>query len=132
MGFIESVKSVFTKYATFQGRSPRSEYWYFMLFNFLVSFMLILFAAFLSIAAIEAALVMLVLLILYSLATMIPSISVTVRRLHDTNHSGWWYWISFVPYVGPLVLLVFMCIRGTDGPNQYGPDPFGPHLQAFD
>jgi len=53
----------------------------------------------------------------------LPSLSVAVRRLHDTNHSGWWYWIALVPIIGGLVLFVFMCMRGTDGLNDYGLDP---------
>jgi uncharacterized membrane protein YhaH (DUF805 family) len=65
----------------------------------------------------------LVLLIVFALATIIPNISVMVRRLHDTNHSGWWYWIALIPLLGILILLYFFVIQGTDGDNDYGPDP---------
>jgi uncharacterized membrane protein YhaH (DUF805 family) len=60
---------------------------------------------------------------LYLLATFLPSLAVTVRRLHDTGRSGWWWLIAFVPVIGAVVLIVFMCLEGTHGPNAYGPDP---------
>ena len=60
---------------------------------------------------------------LYSLALLIPSIAVTVRRLHDTGRTGWWWWIGLVPVIGIIVLLVFMAFEGEPGQNQYGPDP---------
>ena len=59
------------------------------------------------------------------LAVLVPSIAVTIRRLHDTERSGWWILIAFVPLVGGIVLLVFMCLDGTGGPNKFGPDPKG-------
>ena len=68
--------------------------------------------------------------VLYYLASLIPSISVTVRRLHDIDKSGWWYFINFVPAIGGLWALVLMCIDGTRGPNQYGPDPKSVDLMA--
>ena len=61
--------------------------------------------------------------VLYTLAILLPSISVCVRRMHDINKSGWWLWIGLVPLVGGIVLLVFACTEGTNGPNRYGPDP---------
>jgi uncharacterized membrane protein YhaH (DUF805 family) len=63
------------------------------------------------------------LLSLSFLANFLPSISVLVRRLHDTGRSGWWYWIALVPLVGPILLLIWLCTRGTFGGNEYGPDP---------
>jgi uncharacterized membrane protein YhaH (DUF805 family) len=57
---------------------------------------------------------------LFMLAAVIPSISVIVRRLHDTDHSGWWFWIGFVPIAGPILLLVWYCTKGTEGPNRFG------------
>ena len=63
---------------------------------------------------------------LYSLAILIPSIAVTVRRPHDIDKSGWWYLIYLVPCIGSIVLLVFTCLAGTPGENKYGPDPYQP------
>lgn len=57
------------------------------------------------------------------LALIVPSIAVTVRRLHDQGKSGWFYLISLVPYVGGFIVLVFMCLEGTPGPNEYGENP---------
>ena len=59
------------------------------------------------------------------LAFFIPSLAVTVRRLHDTDKSGWWYLISFIPFVGGIILFIFMCINSTPGSNQYGDNPKG-------
>jgi uncharacterized membrane protein YhaH (DUF805 family) len=60
---------------------------------------------------------------LYGLAVLIPSIAVTVRRLHDTDRSGWWFLIQLIPIVGGIILLVFVCLEGTRGPNRFGADP---------
>jgi len=65
------------------------------------------------------------LLILWALITLIPNIAVTVRRLHDQDKSGWMFLLVFIPFVGGLILLVFMLLDGTRGPNRYGPDPKG-------
>jgi uncharacterized membrane protein YhaH (DUF805 family) len=65
------------------------------------------------------------LLVLWWLGTLIPSIAVAVRRFHDQNQSGWLYLLCLIPYVGGIVLLVFMCLDGTPGPNRFGPDPKG-------
>lgn len=89
MSFAESVKTAFSKYATFSGRARRSEYWWWVLFQ------IILLIAVIVISAAVRPLAWL--LYIEILATLIPSISVTVRRLHDTNHSGWWYLIGLVP-----------------------------------
>jgi uncharacterized membrane protein YhaH (DUF805 family) len=62
---------------------------------------------------------------IYGLAVLIPGIAVTFRRLHDTDRSGWWWLIVFIPLLGVIVLLVFMVIDGTSGQNQFGPDPKG-------
>lgn len=100
----------FAKYASFQGRASRKEYWGFFLFNFLAAFLL---------GALSAG----TLIGLYVLVALLPGISVCVRRLHDINRSGWWWWLVIVPYVGWLILLIFMCLRGTPGDNDYGQDP---------
>lgn len=118
MSFTEAIKHVFQNYATFSGRARRSEYWWFFLFNTLVSTALgelsrigdgnTLFAALAS---------------LWSLAVFIPSLAVCWRRLHDIGKSGTnWFWV-FLPIVGWIMLLVWLIRDGERGPNQYGPDP---------
>src|SRR5687768_3369411 len=112
------------KYADFQGRARRSEYWLFTLLILIVLLLLGLLSGLtggdpesfgpFDIVAVGVA-----------LAVLIPSIAVTVRRLHDTNRSGWWYLISFIPLIGALVLIVFLVLPGTPGANRFGPDPKG-------
>lgn len=114
MTFGEAIRSCYSNYATFSGRASRSEYWFFTLYHFLV--VLVCMTGFpfgLSYS----------LLALSFLVNFLPSLSVLVRRLHDTGRSGWWYWIALVPLVGPILLLVWLCTRGTCGSNGYGSDP---------
>jgi uncharacterized membrane protein YhaH (DUF805 family) len=119
----KSIKTCFSKYAVFQRRSSRSEYWYYQLFVFvLTSSAVVLDNAFHTsfdgdVWGYGY---------LYALAlvgTILPSISVLVRRLHDTDHSGWWFWIVLIPLVGAIVLIVWLCTKGTTGNNRFGPDP---------
>ena len=119
MNMTEAVKSVLNKYATFTGRSARSEYWWWVLFTIIVSVVLgfvdfLLFCFRMGQVGILGA--------IYSLATMIPSIAVGVRRLHDLAKSGWWLLIIFIPLIGVLVLLFWFVQRGTVGPNEFGND----------
>jgi uncharacterized membrane protein YhaH (DUF805 family) len=107
------------RYAEFSGRSRRKEYWFFTLFNFLVTFFLSITDVVLGLGAIDFGL----LSGLYSLAVLIPSIAVTIRRLHDTGRSGWWLLIVLVPILGIIALLVFMMLDSDPGPNQYGMNP---------
>lgn len=110
---------VLKKYASFQGRARRSEYWMFALFNVVIALVL------LGLAAATKSTVFYVLYIAYILAVILPSLGVLVRRLHDTGRSGGWFFISFVPFVGGLVLLIFTVLEGNPGPNEYGPNPKG-------
>ena len=107
--------SVLKNYATFTGRARRKEFWMFALCNFLIS---ILFGFLTTIVS-----VVWILSLLYSLAILIPSLAVTVRRLHDTSRSGLWFLIAFVPLIGSIWLLVLMFLDGTPGDNKWGPDP---------
>lgn len=122
-------REVLSKYAEFSGRARRSEYWYFTLANVLLVVGVLVIGG-LAIALFGEDIggvifgLLYLLVILYSLAVAIPSIAVTVRRLHDTNRSGWWYLISLIPF-GSLVLLYFLVIEGDYGPNDYGHDPKG-------
>lgn len=106
--------AVLKKYAEFSGRARRKEYWFFFLFNFIITIVL---------GAIDAVLGLGFLATLYALAVLLPAIGVTIRRLHDGDRSGWWILIGLVPLVGFIVLLVFMVLPGTEGDNQFGPDP---------
>jgi len=106
---------VLKKYTVFKGRSRRKEYWMFFLFNFIISFVL----GFVEVLAGGPGVVV----NLYSLAVLIPGIAVAVRRLHDTNRSGWWLLIGFIPLIGTIVLLVFMVQDSQEGDNQYGSNP---------
>lgn len=104
MGFFGAIKSVLSKYATFSGRAPRSEYWWWILF--------VILWAWIPIVNIVLALVFL-----------LPSLAVQVRRLHDIGRSGWWWFIGMVPIIGGIVLLVFYLTDSQTGENQYGPNP---------
>ncbi len=129
MGLFEAVKSVFSKYATFQGRASRSEYWFFYLFNILLEIGLLIVGLILGAivgdgtGALAGMGIAYVLLCIYGLIALIPSISVFVRRMHDIGRSGWWYWLALVPLVGVIVLLVFLLTGSDRGENQYGPEP---------
>lgn len=117
------------RYADFEGRSRRMEYWMFYLGQLILYTVLAVFFVFVSVAlgsagAEMAALIILIPFFLLMLALFIPTLAVTVRRLHDQDKSGWWILIQLIPF-GGLVLLVFMVLDGTPGPNQYGSDPKG-------
>lgn len=111
----------FKKYADFKGRAQRAEYWYFVLFNSLISFAINFFGFF----GIDSKIV-LGLAILYVLATFIPSLAVLVRRLHDTGHSGWWFFIVLIPLIGVIILFVFLVSDSASGSNEYGANPKAP------
>ncbi|WP_200908207.1 DUF805 domain-containing protein [Pseudoalteromonas sp. R3] len=118
---MDSYLSVLKNYTEFKGRARRKEYWLFMLCNLIVMIVLGLVDMMLGMYSEEAG----VGLVsgLYALAVIIPSIAVGVRRLHDIGRSGWWMLLTFVPLVGPLVLLVFNVMDSKPGENEYGPNP---------
>ena len=111
------------KYAVFGGRSRRMEYWYFVLFNIIVSIVLGVIDGLLGTSGSYAGAGLLS--GIYGLAVLIPSLAVTVRRLHDTDRTGWWILIALVPLIGVIVLLVFALLDSTPGSNRYGPNPKG-------
>lgn len=121
---MEWYRMVLQKYAQFDGRSRRMEYWMYGLINAVI-YCILYGVAFASAFAGAKAVSFLLfgLCIVYALATIVPGLAVTVRRLHDTNKSGWLILIALVPFVGGIVLLVLMAIEGDPGPNQYGPNP---------
>lgn len=114
--------SVLKNYATFSGRARRKEYWMFTLFNFIISIVLMILDGALGLINYETGLG--VLSGLYFLAVLIPSIAVSVRRLHDTNRNGWWMLINFIPF-GFIAFIVFMCLDSKAGDNKYGAYPKG-------
>ncbi|WP_250533035.1 DUF805 domain-containing protein [Caballeronia sp. AZ10_KS36] len=121
MGFFEAVRvSLIEKFATFAGRARRAEYWYFQLFMFFVGIGAGVLAEMAKNAAVGILIGLVVVLIM-----VIPGLAVTVRRLHDTDRSGWFYFIGCIPVIGSILLLVWICSRGTQGVNRYGSDPLG-------
>jgi uncharacterized membrane protein YhaH (DUF805 family) len=118
MDFVETIKSGFHNYVNFSGRAARSEYWFWYLFFVLV--------------AIGAALIDLALFprsnispinTIAELALLLPTLAVSIRRLHDLDRSGWWIFLGLIPIIGTIWLVVWFCTRGTLGPNRFGPDP---------
>jgi uncharacterized membrane protein YhaH (DUF805 family) len=144
MGFTEAVRTVLTqKYATFSGRASRSECWWFQLFYCLVLIGLGILAALATTGSggqdEPSSLLIAVGIIagLFVLAMLLPQMSLTVRRFHDRNISGWWYLAiliaNFIPYlnvVAGLAGLVITVLKGTEGPNKFGPDPLRPEMRA--
>lgn len=122
MSFGEAVHSALSKYVCFTGRARRSEYWYFVLFEMIVSAAL---GATLSFIGARESTITSVSSLL-SLALLLPGLGLVWRRLHDIGKSGANYFWVFVPIVGGILLLVWMCRAGDYGPNQYGPDPKQP------
>jgi uncharacterized membrane protein YhaH (DUF805 family) len=117
--YLEALK----KYAVFGGRSRREEFWYFVLFNIIVGIVLGVIDRLLG--TYSSASNVGLLSGIYSLAVLMPSLAVTVRRFHDLDYTGWWILIGLVPFIGVIVLLVFAVFEGTPGTNRFGPDPKG-------
>jgi uncharacterized membrane protein YhaH (DUF805 family) len=123
MGFTEAISSGFRNYVNFSGRAARSEFWFWVLFSILLSIAagIIDFAMFGirdGVSPISS---------LVSLALLLPGLAVSVRRLHDTDRSGWWVLLFLIPLIGAIVLLIWYCSRGTPGGNRFGPDPLAGH-----
>jgi len=128
MSFSESILSAFKKYFVWKGRASRSEFWWFYLFTFLAY-------------AIITYYILYTLGVVFALATLFPSLSVLIRRLHDTGHSGWWYWIALLPIViygyegrnhkvlmpifGWMYAIKLLFTASEEGENQYGSNPLG-------
>lgn len=106
---------VLKKYAVFDGRARRKEYWYFYLVNLVVSLMLALIDFQSGTAYLFGG--------LYSLGIFLPGLGVEIRRLHDIGRSGWWLFIGLVPLVGPIILIIWLATKGDTRPNDYGPSP---------
>jgi len=110
------------KYADFSGRAPRAEYWWFYLLMIIGYVIATIIDSTLGLTGSVGpyGIVMAV----FALAMLIPSIAAGIRRLHDTDRSGWWLLIGLIPLVGAIVLIVFFVTQGTQGPNKYGDDPY--------
>jgi uncharacterized membrane protein YhaH (DUF805 family) len=122
------------KYADFNGRARRSEFWLFALFIWVVEFVLMMLngGMMMNAGGTPNFGIGFILLRVVGLAMFIPSLAVAFRRLHDTNRSAWWLLIGLIPFIGALVLIVFYVLDGTPGPNRFGPDPKGRDLkEAF-
>ena len=145
MGFGEAINTcVKQKYATFQGRAARSEYWWFGLF-FTLAMAVTGAVGGIAIGMTRSdgsqpgagVILAFVPLIVVTLGLIIPSLAVTIRRLHDRDMSGWWYLgiivLGAIPVIGfvfTIGFLVLMCLKGTAGPNRFGRDPLGPLTSA--
>lgn len=124
--FIWAVKTCFSKYATFSGRARRKEFWYWYLFTCLTTIAAFLLGCLIAIIFQESNIGVAEVFILsngiWSLIIFLPNLAVTVRRLHDVGHSGWYYLISIIPLVGVILLLIALCTDSVDD-NKYGPNP---------
>tara|TARA_B110000438_G_C15526094_1_gene526384 strand:- start:324 stop:722 length:399 start_codon:yes stop_codon:yes gene_type:complete len=130
MGFVESIESAFRKYFVWKGRASRSEFWWFYLFSILGSIVTTLVDLIYGVPVLNT---------VFILATFIPTLSVFIRRLHDTGHSGWWYWIIFLPIViysyegrnhkvlmpifGFMYSIKLLFTLSEEGENNYGSSP---------
>ena len=117
MNFTEAIASAFRNYVTFSGRACRSEYWYWYLFLFICSIIanVIDYSVFSESEYTPVSTI-------FSLATFLPCLAISIRRLHDIDRTGWWFLIAFT-IIGLILLLIWACMKGTTGPNRYGPDP---------
>jgi uncharacterized membrane protein YhaH (DUF805 family) len=113
MGFAEAIKAGFSNYVAFSGRAIRSEFWYWVLFVILVEIVT---------SIIDYILGHQITTPLFGLAVFLPGVAISIRRLHDTDRTGWWIFIGLIPLIGAILLIVWYCTRGTVGPNRYGPD----------
>ena len=110
-------------YANFNGRARRKEYWMFNLFFLLFALLAGFVIGILSAVGEAAAMIAIILAVIWYLGHLVPSLAVTVRRLHDTGKSGWFYLLVMIPYIGGLIIFIFTVIDGDKGDNAYGPDP---------
>ena len=122
MTFSQSVKTCFSKYCSFRGRASRSEYWWWIVFTFVVA---IIFGNPSGIQSLHESSASGLPVISYVVGALLllPNLGVLIRRLHDTGRSGWWWLIGFIPFLGSIILIVFCCQASQPFPNQYGVVP---------
>ena len=110
VGVGKAIKLCFSKYADFQGRAPRAEYWWWTLFSVIINCTIGLIP---------------ILGWLISLALFLPSLAVAWRRLHDIGKGGGWFFLCLIPLIGGIILLIWYCKDGEPHPNRFGPNPYG-------
>jgi uncharacterized membrane protein YhaH (DUF805 family) len=118
--FGQAISSGFSNYINFSDRACRSEFWFWRLFYFLAAMGLIIIERVVRTHVPVG--------LLLELGMFLPSLAMSIRRLHDLDRSGWWYFLVLIPIVGWIILLIWDCTKGTDGPNRFGPDPLGPAI----
>jgi uncharacterized membrane protein YhaH (DUF805 family) len=131
MSFIDAVKSVFSQYANFSGRARRSEFWWWSLFVIIVYIVLSFIAGPMMASGVDlqtgeiggSYFAGTAIYGLVGLALLLPNLAVAVRRLHDQDKSGFFWFMGLIPVAGPIIMIVFYATAGTAGPNRYGPDP---------
>ncbi len=116
-----AIQAFTSKYGKFSGRARRMEFWLFQLFYFIFFVIAQILDSSFDLAHAETGIGPIT--GIFWLATLIPAISVSVRRLHDTDKMGWWYLLILVPLLGAIILIVFFIMKGTKGGNDYGEDP---------
>lgn len=144
MSFTESVRTCFKKYATLSGRASRAEFWWFQLFNYLISILLFVVSAVFMIYGVlhqqhgavpsegtmitffATTAILMLIVQMVSLALLVPNICVLVRRFHDTGHSGYEIFYALIPVAGAIYCLVLCFLPSEEGANQYGPNPYEP------
>lgn len=114
---IEAYKRFLRNYANFNGRSNRGDYWWVILCNAIIGFCLGFIGGLLGE---KATTLVSTIVSLYSLAIVVPGIALVVRRLHDINKSGWYYFMALIPIAGPIIFLIYMCTDSVNEGNQYG------------
>ena len=120
--FQGSVRIVLEKFADFTGRAPRSEFWWWVLFTVILDIGVSIIGALLDLVF-GGHFMLHLLRLLLALALIVPGLAVAVRRMHDSDRSGWWLLVGLVPVIGWVVVLVFYCLPGTPGSNRFGSDP---------
>jgi uncharacterized membrane protein YhaH (DUF805 family) len=115
-GYIEAIKKGFKGYVVWNARSTRSEYWWWTLFAFIVAIVTSLLDSAIFGGQLGSPTP---LYTISALALFLPGLSVFIRRLHDTDRTGWWFWIVFIPIIGFIVLLVFMLLPSKMGPTRW-------------
>jgi len=120
MGFVEAIQSGLNNYVNFSGRASRSEMWFWILFQLLATIVAAMVSGILAAIIGNAGWVIYTIVIL---GLILPTLAVEIRRLHDLDRSGWWFFITLVPFVGAIILLIFFCTEGTRGPNRFGSNP---------